>query len=57
MIKIYVHYREENCFTVMVIDNDMILHSDNVNEEDIDNVIEYLIETFSDTGRKVEVFR
>ena len=57
-IKIYVHYNErERFYTVMVIDNDMILYSDAVHPELIDHEISERVEEFSDTDREVKVFK
>lgn len=57
MIKIYVHKSNEGFYTVMAIDEDMILYSNVIQEELLDITIKSLVEDFSDTDREVKVYR
>jgi len=58
MIKIYVHYHDKyNQYVVMVIDHDMILHSDIIMNDDLNYILDGLTEEFSNSNREVKLFK
>lgn len=57
MIKIYANKTHEGLYTVMVIDDDMVLYSDAIHQDLINQTIDQLVEDFSDTDREVRVYR
>jgi hypothetical protein len=58
MIKIYVHHTNDNDYTIMVIDDDMTLHSvSHIHHEYLEIELEKLYDEFSDTDRPVKIYR
>lgn len=57
MIKIYVDHKKDNKTIIMVIDHDMILHSEVVYTWESKSKLDILTEEFSDTGRKIEIIK